>query len=328
MTIFPGCKCCGPCWKCYGKELDCKTIIPYWDNIIPDNYQNAFRLSSPSVDSSGPPIEQTDKRLAWGDPLFLDDHATYNNSITTSSVFLTFYVGNGYSDTRTRQFSMGVQACFNAGGVDSYRINAFVFSGESHDLSSLKHISTDGTETSLSGTTTVWQVDLPMNEDSPFFLGQYVAEYFDGRKDIIELKSGYQILNNISLPVDHQCFETPPTESGWLPVGDCHPDEAACEAACPPTGGRTMPQTKTGPGTHLKEMLEAWGIHAKKSGGCKCKDMEVKMNRLGSDCKEPANLKMIVDHLQAEAKKRKLPFVRKAGELLVLRAVKRFEKES
>ena len=89
-----------------------------------------------------------------------------------------------------------------------------------------------------------------------------------------------------------------------------------------------MPQTKTGPGTHLKEMLEAWGIHAKKGGGCKCKDMEVKMNRLGSACKEPKNLQMIVDHLQAEAKKRNLPFVRKVGEMLVLRAVKKFENNS
>ena len=82
-----------------------------------------------------------------------------------------------------------------------------------------------------------------------------------------------------------------------------------------------------GPGTHLKKMLEAWGIKSKEKG-CGCRSMEKKMNRLGSTCKEPANLKMIVDHLQAEAKKRKLPFVRKAGELLVLRAVKKFEKES
>lgn len=93
------------------------------------------------------------------------------------------------------------------------------------------------------------------------------------------------------------------------------------------TGGQAMPTTTTGPGTHLKNMLAAWGIQSKEKG-CGCKSMEKKMNRLGSACKEPANLKMIVDHLQAEAKKRRLPFVRKAGEMLVLRAVKRFEKKS
>jgi hypothetical protein len=110
------------------------------------------------------------------------------------------------------------------------------------------------------------------------------------------------------------------------------PDMLSIGKNCNPYTTRNSAMTKTktsgGPGTELKNTLASWGIHPKKGGGCKCKDMEVKMNRLGSACKEPANLKMIVDHLQAEAKKRKLPFVRKAGELLVLRAVKRFEKES
>ncbi len=82
----------------------------------------------------------------------------------------------------------------------------------------------------------------------------------------------------------------------------------------------------TGPGTELKNMLAAWGIHAKKGGGCKCRDMEVKMNRWGSDCTK--HMDAIVDHLQAEAKKRGLPFVRRAGEMLVKRAINRFEKES
>ncbi|MGI9446985.1 MAG: hypothetical protein ACR2NI_04925, partial [Pirellulales bacterium] len=51
---------------------------------------------------------------------------------------------------------------------------------------------------------------------------------------------------------------------------------------------RTMPTntTTTGPGTHLKNMLAAWGIHAKKGGGCKCRDWEVKMNRWGSECRK------------------------------------------
>ena len=89
-----------------------------------------------------------------------------------------------------------------------------------------------------------------------------------------------------------------------------------------------MATQTTGPGTQLKSMLATWGIHAKKSGGCKCRDMEVKMNRLGSACTEPKNLKMIVDHLQAEAKKRHLPFVRKVGEALVKRAVRKSQQNS
>ena len=101
---------------------------------------------------------------------------------------------------------------------------------------------------------------------------------------------------------------------------ECESDKKAVTS-----GGRTITKT-TGPGTHLKNMLAAWGIHAKKGGGCKCKDMEVKMNRWGSDCRQ--HMDAIVDHLQAEAKKRNLPFVRRAGEMLVKRAIKRFEKES
>jgi len=100
----------------------------------------------------------------------------------------------------------------------------------------------------------------------------------------------------------------------------------ACTTAKTVEGGRTMPTTKTGPGTHLKNTLAAWGIHAKKGGGCKCKDMEVKMNRWGADCRK--HMDAIVDHLQAEAKKRNMPFVRKAGKMLVERAIRRFEKES
>ena len=98
-------------------------------------------------------------------------------------------------------------------------------------------------------------------------------------------------------------------------------------AVVAPTKEEPMPQT-IGPGTQLANMLKAWGIHPKKGGGCKCKDMEVKMNRLGGACLEPKNLKMIVDHLQAEAKKRHLPFVRKVGEALVKRAVRKSQQNS
>lgn len=131
---------------------------------------------------------------------------------------------------------------------------------------------------------------------------------------------------------DFNSGQPPPT---WTPAGpigeDCDYETGPTVATDPTTfattqGGRTMPTTTTGPGTHLKNMLAAWGIHAKKGGGCKCRDWEVKMNRWGSDCTK--HMDAIVDHLQAEAKKRNLPFVRRAGEMLVKRAIKRFEKES
>lgn len=122
---------------------------------------------------------------------------------------------------------------------------------------------------------------------------------------------------------------TDPFLQPWVPKPTNEPVYDAGNNATPVNvpleSNKTMTTKTGGPGTELANMLKAWGIHPKKSGGCKCKDMEVRMNRLGSACKDPKNLKMIVDHLQAEAKKRNLPFVRKVGEMLVLRAVKKFE---
>ena len=130
------------------------------------------------------------------------------------------------------------------------------------------------------------------------------------------------------------CFNAnnppPPPWHLFCPGGpeDCFDSYEECKVSTPtPTGGRTMPTTTTGPGTHLKNMLAAFGIKAKEKG-CGCKSMEKKMNRLGSACTEPKNLQMIMDHLQAEAKKRSLPFVRKVGEMLVKRAVRKSQQNS
>jgi hypothetical protein len=118
-------------------------------------------------------------------------------------------------------------------------------------------------------------------------------------------------------------------DSGWTPVGDPHPDEASCEAACGTTKrSRTMPTTKatTGPGTELSNMLAAWGF--KESAKCSCKKMSRLMDGWGAACATEPHLTTIIDHLQKEAKKRKLPFVRTLAKALVLRAVRRSENQS
>ena len=33
--------------------------------------------------------------------------------------------------------------------------------------------------------------------------------------------------------IEYQCFDAPPTEDGWTPVGKCHATEELCDAACP-----------------------------------------------------------------------------------------------
>ena len=93
------------------------------------------------------------------------------------------------------------------------------------------------------------------------------------------------------------------------------------------TGGQTMPTTKTtGPGTHLAKTLALWGF--KEGKGCSCKKMSRLMDGWGSACAKDPHLTTIVDHLEKEAKKRKLPFVRKLAEALIKRAVRQSEKQS
>ena len=87
-----------------------------------------------------------------------------------------------------------------------------------------------------------------------------------------------------------------------------------------------MPTKTTGPGTQLAKTLASWGF--KEGKGCSCKKMSRLMDGWGSACATDPHLTTIVDHLAKEASKRKLPFVRKLGEMLVKRAVRQSENQS
>ena len=71
-------------------------------------------------------------------------------------------------------------------------------------------------------------------------------------------------------------------------------------------------------GTELKKLLHKIGINPE--GACPCKQRAIVMDREGCDWCE-TNIETIVNWLQEEAKRRKLPFVRAAGKLLVRRAI-------
>ena len=82
--------------------------------------------------------------------------------------------------------------------------------------------------------------------------------------------------------------------------------------------------TTTGPGTQLKNMLGWVGIRAKEKG-CGCRSYQKKMDRGGPQwCRD--HKQEILDHLEKEAKKRGLPFVRLAAEKLVDLAIRRAER--
>jgi len=76
-------------------------------------------------------------------------------------------------------------------------------------------------------------------------------------------------------------------------------------------------QRTKGVGDFLKESLEGAGF---KQGGCGCASMQAKMNAWGpAGCIE--HMAEILDHLQAEATKRKQPFDRDLVEIAVLMAI-------
>jgi hypothetical protein len=53
---------------------------------------------------------------------------------------------------------------------------------------------------------------------------------------------------------------------------------------------------KNKPGSALASLIPDWAVQFK--GGCKCRDMQVKMDRFGTAlCKDPKKYEMIVDHL-------------------------------
>jgi len=71
-----------------------------------------------------------------------------------------------------------------------------------------------------------------------------------------------------------------------------------------------------GPGTELKALLAKIGIHA--SPTCGCNKMAKKMDEWGQESLN--HIEEIVDVMEETAKKRKLPFLRTAGRILVRQA--------
>jgi hypothetical protein len=82
-----------------------------------------------------------------------------------------------------------------------------------------------------------------------------------------------------------------------------------------------------GPGTELKALLKRFGIVA--SPGCSCTARAKLMD--ANEFNEPGwcekNLETICDWLQEEATKRKLPFLRMAGKILVRKAIRNARKK-
>lgn len=78
-----------------------------------------------------------------------------------------------------------------------------------------------------------------------------------------------------------------------------------------------------GPGAALKALLAKFGIHATPT--CKCNKMARQMDAWGpEECLN--HIEEIVDVMEETAKKRKLPFLRTVGRLLVRKAIRTAKK--
>lgn len=74
----------------------------------------------------------------------------------------------------------------------------------------------------------------------------------------------------------------------------------------------------SGVGGHLKALLAKFGIKATQH--CTCTKRAAYLDRMGPQWAEE-NIETVVDWLQEEARKRRLPFFRTAGRMLVRRAI-------
>jgi hypothetical protein len=118
--------------------------------------------------------------------------------------------------------------------------------------------------------------------------------------------------DQITVDIDHPAYPKAP-KPGFL-----HPKKVPPAHAATPASG---------PGTELKALLKRVGIVA--SPGCSCNTRAKLMDE--QELKEPGwcekNLETICDWLQEEATKRKLPFLRMAGKILVRKAIRNARKK-
>ncbi len=108
----------------------------------------------------------------------------------------------------------------------------------------------------------------------------------------------------------HPCIVS--EDGSRITVDETHP----AYPRTPKPGFAPHPRPTSGPGTELKALLAKIGIHA--SPTCGCNKMAKQMDIWGQESLN--HIEEIVDVMEETAKKRKLPFLRTAGRILVRQA--------
>ena len=354
MTIFPGCKCCGPPKPCnftchskqssqnFGRPEDYKcfpndgTIPPYpWEPFGSGCYETAEECAQ-----NCKPCWRRGKAILFCPPAATNSTLTvtgfdfepgeegFTLPVPIGAVMTSFHPENAgclfrhqYNVADVNGASISLFSNDISGFTeqldDSYRfeyfglgsgspggVDYFIRGQGSRDLTAPNE--------SFDLTYSLYRYDLANNQ---IFAGTYTMTLqFIGEEPLYVYECSFR--------------EDGPTggPGGWvLDSAICYESEAECDAQ-PTTGGRTMPATKTGPGTELAALLKTIGIDAKEKG-CQCKSHARRMDKEGPQwCRD--NIETILGWLQTEAKKRKLPFIKTAAKQVVLLAIRRAEKKS
>jgi len=270
MTIFPGCKCCGPCgpcWRCYGKQdfppVDCGGLI------ISSDYtkwsMNADSLGeNPNGPGQNPPEEFINKDLllrwlqsiAWktksyvdpsdpnvikqewesqsgGQPGSIADLGGCSSSFAPTPQGISIWPLEVFNPCGYMQFasSVGVGPKSYFGVIHSSMQEEQIMSLYCGDK--IQRWSPDCENPNIFTNNFIAMIwSCKGRDDGAVNLWQYDINgaYINFTNDCIEDPSDPSDINFS----DYQCFDAQPTEEGWLPVGDCHPDEESCAKECPP----------------------------------------------------------------------------------------------
>jgi hypothetical protein len=133
------------------------------------------------------------------------------------------------------------------------------------------------------------------------------------------------LISDIS-EITPECNDMPKVQDmDWFNVGILQQLYLPAKYPCP-EGARKkenpMPKRNVpgGAGTELTKLLNFFGIESKEKG-CQCRSRAKKMDKNGVEwCSQ--NIEKIIDWLKEEAQKRKLPFIRTAAKVIVLRAIR------
>ena len=220
-----GCPCCGekgPCWKCYGKQIDCSGLLDYWQEILPyygaspEDYRQAFRISGSVLDTdSQPPSNSGADGLEWD--MNFEIGANYQPS---DSVNFDLLISIGTNRTADSGFNISIKSCVEESGVKFYDLLFTAYAPAIQSEPMAKHVDIDGNETTIVLEEVPFafpetkkyesKLRIPVDQSSPFFLGSYFSEFWNGHIYEIEFREAYQLLNNLSEPVERQCFAAPP----------------------------------------------------------------------------------------------------------------------